>query len=152
MRAWHGSTRLSSSPVVILDGLSVSVGHQIYIIPLNSIIESLPGAAADIKTASGGEGNLLHVRGQYLTIVAAHKLFNIAGAVENSEKGILVILEADNKKIALFVDELVGQHQVVLKSLESNYKKVPNISGATIMGDGKVALILDVAALVRANH
>ncbi len=138
--------------LAILDGLSVSVGQQIYIIPLNAIIESLPGAAADIKTASGGEGHLLHVRGQYLTIIAMHKLFNIAGAIQDPEKGILVILEADNKKIALFVDELVGQHQVVLKSLESNYKKVPNISGATIMGDGKVALILDVAALVRASH
>ncbi|MBI4938786.1 MAG: chemotaxis protein CheW [Nitrosomonadales bacterium] len=138
--------------LAILDGLSVTSGHQTYIIPLNAIIESLPGAAADIKTASGGEEHLLHVRGQYLTIIALHKMFGIEGAIQQPERGILVLLEADSKKIALFVDELMGQHQVVLKSLESNYRKVPYISGATIMGDGKVALILDAAALVRASH
>ena len=136
--------------LAILDGLSVSVGQQTYIIPLNAIVESLPGSAADLKTVSGG--HVVHVRGQYLSIIALHKLFNIETKITEPEQGILVLLEASGKKIALFVDELIGQHQVVLKSMESNYRRVPCISGATIMGDGRVALILDVAALVRINQ
>ena len=133
--------------LAILDGLSVSVGHETYIVPLNAIVESLPGSAADIK-AVGGEGRLLRVRGEHLPIVALHKVFGIETGITEPERGILVLLEAEGRKIALFVDELTGQHQVVLKNLESNYRKVPYVSGATIMGDGKVALILDVAALV----
>ncbi len=136
--------------LAILDGLSVSVGQQTYIIPLNAIVESLPGSAADLKTVSGG--HVVHVRGQYLSIIALHKLFNIETKITEPEQGILVLLEASGKKIALFVDELIGQHQVVLKSMESNYRRVSYISGATIMGDGRVALILDVAALVRINQ
>ncbi len=132
--------------LAILDGLSVSVGHETYIVPLNAIVESLPGSAADIK-AVGGEGRLLRVRGEHLPIVALHKVFGIETGITEPERGILVLLEAEGRKIALFVDELTGQHQVVLKNLESNYRKVPYVSGATIMGDGKVALILDVAAL-----
>ena len=136
--------------LAILDGLSVSVGQQTYIIPLNAILESLPGSSADLKTVSGG--HVLRVRGQYLPIIELHKIFNIETRVAAPSQGILVLLEADGKKIALSVDELIGQHQVVLKSMESNYRKVPCISGATIMGDGQVALILDVAALVRINQ
>ena len=146
----HGSRVIIRLPLTlaILDGLSVSVGHETYIIPLNAIIESLPGAAADIKTVSG-QGHLLRVRGEHLPIVALHKVFGVETKITEPEKGILVLMEAESKKIALFVDELVGQHQVVIKSLESNYRKVPCVSGATIMGDGRVALILDVAALIR---
>lgn len=137
--------------LAILDGLSVAVGAETYIIPLNAIVESLPGASADIKTVSG-EQLVVRVREEYLPVVALHEIFNIDTKITEPEKGILVLLEADGKKIALFVDELVSQHQVVLKSLESNYRKVPCVSGATIMGDGSVALILDAAALVRANR
>ena len=136
--------------LAILDGLSVSVGHETYIVPLNAIVESLPGSAADIRAVSG-EGRLLHVRGEYLPLIALHRIFGVETQVTEPERGILVLLEADGKKVALFVDELTGQHQVVLKSLESNYRKVPCVSGATIMGDGKVALILDAAALA-AHH
>ena len=146
----HGSRVIIRLPLTlaILDGLSVSVGGETYIIPLNAIIESLPGAAADIKTVSG-EGNLLRVRGEHLPIVALHKVFGIETKITEPERGILVLMEAEGRKIALFVDELIGQHQVVIKSLESNYRRVPCVSGATIMGDGRVALILDVAALIR---
>ncbi len=133
--------------LAILDGFSVSVGHETYIVPLGAIVESLPGYAADIK-AVGGEARLLRVRGEHLPIIALHKVFGIETGITDPERGILVLLEADGRKIALFVDELTGQHQVVLKNLESNFRKVPYVSGATIMGDGKVALILDVAALV----
>ncbi|MBI5659384.1 MAG: chemotaxis protein CheW [Nitrosomonadales bacterium] len=133
--------------LAILDGLSVSVGQETYIVPLNAIIESLPGSAADIK-AMGGEGRLLRVRGEHLPIVALRRVFGIEAGIVEPERGILVLLEAEGRKIALFVDELIGQHQVVLKNLECNFRKVPYVSGATIMGDGRVALILDVAALV----
>jgi two-component system, chemotaxis family, sensor kinase CheA len=133
--------------LAILDGLSVSVGHEIYIVPLNAIIESLQVTADDLKTVSG-EGQLLRVRGEYLPLIKVHEVFNTKPKAVDLEKGIAVIVEAEGRKTALFVDELLGQHQVVIKSLESNFRKVQGVSGATIMGDGKVALILDVAALV----
>ena len=136
--------------LAILDGMSVAVGKEIFIVPLTYIIESMQPAKDDIKAISG-QGKVVHVRGEYLPVVALHERFGIKSNVGDTEmeKGILVILEAEGAKTALFVDELVGQHQVVIKSLETNYRKAQGISGATIMGDGKVALILDVAALVR---
>jgi two-component system chemotaxis sensor kinase CheA len=136
--------------LAILDGLSVSVGGQTFIAPLGSIIESLQVNAEDLKSVSG-EGHLLRVRGEYLPMVSLHEVFGIENAVTDFTKGIVVIIEAEGKKTALMVDELLGQHQVVIKSLESNFRKVPGVSGATIMGDGKVALILDVSALA-ASH
>lgn len=92
---------------------------------------------------------MVHVRGEYLPIIALHSLFNHYTDITDPTEGVLVLLEADGKKSALFVDRLVGQQQVVIKSLETNYKKVPGVSGATIMGDGCVALILDVTALIQ---
>jgi two-component system chemotaxis sensor kinase CheA len=136
--------------LAILDGLSVSVGGQTFIAPLGSIVESLQVNAEDLKSVSG-EGHLLRVRGEYLPLISLHEVFNIKNAVTDFTKGIVVIIETERKKTALMVDELLGQHQVVIKSLESNFRKVPGISGATIMGDGKVALILDVAALATLN-
>jgi two-component system chemotaxis sensor kinase CheA len=134
--------------LAILDGMSVGVGKEIFIIPLTYIIESLQPAPGDIKTISG-QGAVVQVRGEYLPVVALHEKFKLKPNVADMDKGIMVILESEGNKTALFVDELVGQHQVVIKSLETNYRKAPGISGATIMGDGKVALILDVGALVR---
>ncbi len=134
--------------LAILDGLSVAVGDQIYIVPLSFICESLQPAANDIKEVSG-QGKVVHVRGEYVPMVALHQVFNIEPRIARPEEGILVLLEAEGKKVAMFVDELVGQHQVVIKSLETNYRKVPGVSGATIMGDGRVAMIMDVAALVK---
>jgi two-component system chemotaxis sensor kinase CheA len=134
--------------LAILDGLSITVGDEIYILPLSFIVESLQPQPDDIKTVSG-QGRVVHVRGEYLPLLALHELFNIDTKIKEPKDGILVLVEADGKKMALFVDELIGQHQVVIKSLESNYRKVKGVSGATIMGDGKVALILDVSALAR---
>jgi two-component system chemotaxis sensor kinase CheA len=134
--------------LAILDGLSIAVGNQIYLVPLGFISESLQPNPGDIKEISG-QGAVVHVRGEYLPLIALHKLFNIEPKITNPAEGILVLLEAEGKKIALLVDELVGQYQVVIKSLETNYRKVPGISGATIMGDGRVALIIDVGALVK---
>jgi len=137
--------------LAILDGLSVAVGGQMFIVPLNYIIESLQPTAADIKTVSG-HGRVVQVRGEYLPVIALHEIFNLRPNVTEVHEGILVILEAEGHKAALFVDDLIGQHQVVIKSLESNYRRVQGVSGATIMGDGKVALILDTAALVMTSQ
>lgn len=134
--------------LAILDGMSVSLGDSVYVIPLNLIVETLQPRAEDIKTVTG-EGRMVHVRGEYLPIIALHSLFNHKTDITDPTQGVLVLLESDGKKSALFVDRLVGQQQVVIKSLETNFKKIPGVSGATIMGDGSVALILDVAALIQ---
>ncbi|SFD90145.1 chemotaxis protein CheA [Nitrosomonas sp. Nm166] len=137
--------------LAILDGLSVAVGDQMFIVPLNYITESLQPVATDIKTISG-QGRVVQVRGEYLPVIALHEIFRLRPKVTAVHEGILVILEAEGHKAALFVDDLIGQHQVVIKSLESNYRRVQGVSGATIMGDGKVALILDTAALVMSSQ
>ena len=134
--------------LAILDGMSVAAGKQTYIIPLGYVIESLQAERGMIKSVSGVE-RLIQVRGEYLPVVALFEIFGIPDTVTRLDEGIMVVLEADGIKAALFIDALVGQHQVVIKSLESNYRKVAGVSGATIMGDGHVALILDVAALVQ---
>lgn len=146
----QGSTMTIRLPLTlaILDGLSIAVGEQIYIVPLGFISESLQPGPGDIKEISG-KGEVVQVRGEYLPLIPLYRLFNIEPKITNPAEGILVLLEAEDSKIALFVDELVGQHQVVIKSLETNYRKVPGISGATIMGDGRVAMIIDVGALVK---
>ena len=136
--------------LAILDGMSVAVGQEIFIVPLTFIVESLQPAKEDIKTIAG-MGTVVHVRGEYLPVVALYQVLNVRTKVAELERGIMVIVESEGSKSAMFVDDLLGQHQVVIKSLESNYRKVPGVSGATIMGDGKVALILDVEALVRGS-
>jgi two-component system chemotaxis sensor kinase CheA len=133
--------------LAILDGMSVGVGSDTYIIPLNYVIESLQISAGQLRTISGTE-RVLQVRGEYLPVIALHELFGCRNAQHDFARGIMIVLEADGIKAALFVDALLGQHQVVIKSLEANYRRVPGIAGATIMGDGRVALILDAAALV----
>ena len=136
--------------LAILDGLSVSVGEELFIVPLTYIVESLQPAVADIKTVSGHE-RVVQVRGEYLPVIALHRVFNLKPKQTEVHQGIVVILEAEGRKTAMFVDALVGQHQVVIKSMESNYRRIPGISGATIMGDGRVALILDATAITRAG-
>jgi two-component system chemotaxis sensor kinase CheA len=133
--------------LAILDGMSVSVGEEIYIIPLSYVVESLQPKPSDIKTVSH-QGRVIQVRGEYLPVVVLHEVFDAEPKVREFHEGIMVVLNSDGAKAALFVDALVGQHQVVIKSLEQNYRKVRGVSGATIMGDGRVALILDTSALV----
>jgi two-component system chemotaxis sensor kinase CheA len=133
--------------LAILDGMSVGVGLETYIIPLGYVMESMQPERGMMKSVSGVE-RLIQVRGEYLPVVCLHDVFRIQGAITDWSKGIMVVLEADGQSAALFIDQLVGQHQVVIKSLEANYRRVPGIAGATIMGDGRVALILDVPLLV----
>ena len=132
--------------LAILDGMSVAVGDQIYILPLSYVLESMQPQLGEIKTLSN-QGRVVQVRGEYLPVVVLHELFHLKSSWRDLSHGIMVVLDADGTRVALFVDALLGQHQVVIKSLEANYRKVPGISGATIMGDGHVALILDVSAI-----
>lgn len=133
--------------LAILDGMSVGVGPETYIIPLGYVMESMQPERGMMKSVSGVE-RLIQVRGEYLPVVCLHEIFRIQGAITDWSRGIMVVLEADGQSAALFIDQLIGQHQVVIKSLEANYRRVPGVAGATIMGDGRVALILDVPMLV----
>jgi len=133
--------------LAILDGMSVGVGDETYIIPLDYVVESLQPSQAMMKSVSGNEC-LLQVRGEYLPVISLRELFGIHGNDPSHVQGIMVVVESDGVKAALFVEELIGQHQVVIKSLEANYRRVPGVAGATIMGDGHVALIVDAAAVV----
>lgn len=134
--------------LAILDGMSVSLGESLYVLPLNLIVETMQPKMEDIKTITN-EGLMVHVRGEYLPIIPLYALFNQETEVTHPTEGVLVIIEAEGKKAALFVDSLVGQQQVVIKSLETNFKKIQGISGATIMGDGSVALIIDVPMVIK---
>ncbi|APV51381.1 hypothetical protein BWI17_17805 [Betaproteobacteria bacterium GR16-43] len=148
----HGTRITVRLPLTlaIMDGMAVTVGGETCIIPLNSVVELLRPGAKDIRGVSG-QGNVVEVRNEFLPVV---DLAEALGATRDTSRiPVLVIIEVDGVKTALFVDELVGQQQVVVKSLESNYKRVPGVSGATILGDGTVALIVDVAAAVKlARH
>ncbi|MDP3539361.1 MAG: chemotaxis protein CheW [Azonexus sp.] len=132
--------------LAILDGMSVAVGDQTYILPLSYVIESLQPQQGDIKSLSN-QARVIQVRGEYLPVVVLHEAFGLKSSWTDFTQGIMVVIDADGTKAALFVDALVGQHQVVIKSLEANYRRVVGVSGATIMGDGHVALILDVSAI-----
>jgi len=146
----YGTTISISLPLTlaILDGMSVSLGQNIYVIPLNLIVETMQPKMEDIKTVTN-EGLMVHVRGEYLPIIPLYALFKQDTEITHPTEGVLIIIEAEGKKAALFVDTLVGQQQVVIKSLETNFKKIQGVSGATIMGDGSVALILDVPAIIK---
>ena len=134
--------------LAILDGMTVGVGEEVYVLPLGHIIESMKPSAENVRTVSG-EGRVLKVRGEYLPMVHLGSHFGMGG---QERPPITVIVEGDGQKLALEVDELIGQQQVVVKSLETNYRRIDGISGATILGDGRVALILDVPGLIRGRH
>ncbi|WP_271411116.1 chemotaxis protein CheA [Pseudomonas sp. Q1-7] len=142
----HISIRLPLT-LAILDGLIVAVARAHYVIPLTYIVESLQPKAADIRGLAGEEGAVIRVRGEYLPLLSLHDLLGESAPALPAEQSIVVILEADGRPFALQVDDLVGQQQVVIKSLEQNFRRIDGIAGATIMGDGSVALILDVDAL-----
>ncbi|MGZ0749205.1 chemotaxis protein CheA [Kluyvera sichuanensis] len=137
--------------LAILDGMSVKVSEEVFILPLNAVMESLQPREEDLHPLAGGE-RVLEVRGEYLPLVELWKAFDVQGAKTEATQGIVVILQSAGRRYALLVDQLIGQHQVVVKNLESNYRKVPGISAATILGDGSVALIVDVSALQGLNR
>ena len=137
--------------LAILDGMSVKIADDVFIVPLSAIISTLQPRQEDIYRLAGEEKMLL-VRGEYLPLVEMHQVFGIDGAERDLAKSIALIVQNAGNRYALLVDKLVGQQQVVVKNVESNYRKIPGISAATIMGDGTVALIVDVAELQRMNN
>ncbi|MBL1261615.1 MAG: chemotaxis protein CheA [Thiotrichaceae bacterium] len=147
--AGNGTTFTIRLPLTlaILDGQLVCVGDEIYITPLVSIVESLQIKKEFVNNIAG-QTELYKVRDEYIPIVRMHDIFGIKIKRKSLEGGLLVVVEGDGKKVGLLVDELLGQQQVVIKSLETNYKRVDGVSGATILGDGTVALILDVDGLI----
>ncbi len=152
-RPGQGTTLTIRLPLTlaILDGQLVQVGDQTYILPLVSIIESLQVRPQHIN-AVAGRAEVYQVRDEFVPVVRLHQLFGLEPRSERLEDGLLVVVEGDGQQVGLFVDDLLGQQQVVIKSLESNFKPVEGVSGATILGDGTVALILDIAGLIRLNR
>lgn len=150
----EGSTFTVSLPLTlaILDGQTIAVGEENYIVPLVSIVESIQ-IKSEMVNYVAGKGEVFSLRDEYVPIIRLYEVFGAKPTTTELQGGLLVVVEGDGKRIGLFVDELQGQQQVVIKSLEANYQKVEGISGATILGDGSVALILDVPGLIRlANH
>ncbi len=138
--------------LAIMDGMSVGVGEECYILPLSSVVESFQVQDGMIRTI-GGSGRVVQVRDEYMPVLELEQVFNVPRFDFERVSAIMVVVEAEGGRVALLVDELLGQQQVVVKNLESNYRRVEDVSGATIMGDGRVALILDVGSLVRrARH
>lgn len=137
--------------LAIMDGMSVGVGDECYILPLGSVVESFQVKPDMIKTI-GGTGRVVEVRQEYMPVIDLEKVFEVPRFDFENVSNIMVVVEAEGQRVALLVDELLGQQQVVVKNLEANYRKVPDVSGATIMGDGRVALILDIGTLVRRSR
>ena len=146
-----GSTIAIHLPLTlaILDGQSVAVGDETYIVPLVSIIESI-NITEKMLNKVAGKGETFKLRNEYLPIIRMREIFNVkTGAATKPNEGVIVVVEGQGALCGFLVDELLGQQQVVIKSLEANYRRVEGVSGATILGDGSVALILDVPGLVR---
>jgi two-component system chemotaxis sensor kinase CheA len=139
--------------LAIMDGMTVRVAEEVYILPLSSVVESFQVEAKDINTVAQN-AQLVKVREEYKPVIEIDRTFGVPRKEgDTSANSIMVVIESDGSRVALMVDELLGQQQVVIKNLESNYRKVPNVSGATILGDGSVSLILDTSSLVRrARH
>jgi two-component system, chemotaxis family, sensor kinase CheA len=137
--------------LAIMDGMSVGVGEECYILPLSSVVESFQVQEGMVKTI-GGSGRVVEVRDEYMPVIDLERVFEVPRFDFERVSNIMVVIEAEGGRVALLVDELLGQQQVVVKNLEANYRKVDDVSGATILGDGRVALILDVGSLVRRSR
>ncbi len=152
-RAGEGTTIRIVLPLTlaILDGMSIKVGKEMFILPLSAVLESLQPARSDLY-AMAGDDVVLKVRDEYLPVVAVHEALDVPQAKTELTDTIAVIVQGEGRRYALLVDDLVGQQQVVVKNLETNYRKVPGVSAATILGDGSVALILDITGLHRLSR
>jgi len=138
--------------LAILDGQSIAVGDETYIVPLVSIVESI-NITEKMLNRVAGKGETFRLRNEYIPIIRMNEIFSVkSGKASKMAEGTIVVVEAQGVRCGLFVDELRGQQQVVIKSLEANYRRVEGISGATILGDGSVALILDIPGLVRLSN
>lgn len=145
----EGSVFIIKLPLTlaIIEGITFALGEQIYVMPLLSIIEQIKVKSDHVRPFEG-KGEMINIRGEYLPLIRLHKVFDVSTQVENIEDGIVVVAEAGYRKCAVFVDELLDQQQVVIKSLDSAFSKHSGIAGGTILGDGKIALIIDIQGLV----
>ncbi len=138
--------------LAIIEGMMIRVGHETYILPMLSIVESIQPKVENVKTLVG-KGEVMNVRGTYHPMIRLYEVFNLTPEYKDPAKAILIILETDGERVAVMVDEILGQQQVVIKSMEQNFRKVEGIAGATILGDGTVGFILDVRGLLElARH
>jgi len=137
--------------LAIMDGMSIGVGGEVYIVPLSSVVESFQVQPGTIKTI-GGTGRVVEVRNEIMPVLELARVFHVPRDEADDAGAIMIVVESECGRVGLLVDELLGQQQVVVKNLETNYRKVRDVSGATIMGDGRVALILDVASMVRRSR
>jgi two-component system chemotaxis sensor kinase CheA len=146
----HGSTVRIRLPLTlaILDGQLVRVGREVYVIPLVSIVETIQVRREQINSVAGGRAELLRLRDECIPILRLYQLFEVEADTTELDDGLLTIVESDGQRMAIFVDELQAQQQVVIKSLETNFRQLTGLSGATMLGDGRVALILDVPGLI----
>jgi two-component system chemotaxis sensor kinase CheA len=146
----QGSRFIITLPLTlaIVDGQSVTVGNETYIVPLITIIESLQLKAGMINRIAG-QGEVFWFRDSYLPIVRLHEVFGAKPRTTQLHEGLVMVVEGEGRRVGLFVDDLLGQQQVVIKSLETNFRRVAGVSGATILGDGAIALILDIPDLIR---
>ncbi len=137
--------------LAILDGLDIAVGEERYILPLNSIVESLQPTSEMIKKIGDGAQDLLMLREEFIPIVKLHKLFGVEPAYHKLEEGMLIVVKQGNTKIAIAIDEFLNQYQVVVKPLDKNFRPVQGIGAATVRGDGSIGLILDVLGIINAQ-
>ena len=146
----RGSRFIITLPLTlaIVDGQSVSVGAETYIVPLVTIIESLQLQPGGVNRVAGHQ-EVFWFRDSYVPVVRLHEVFGVKPRASELHEGLIMVVEGDGRRVGLFVDDLLGQQQVVIKSLETNFRRVEGVSGATILGDGAVALILDVPGLIR---
>jgi two-component system chemotaxis sensor kinase CheA len=134
-----------------MDGMSVGVAGETYILPIGSVVESFQVPPDAVKSMAG-HGNVVKVRDEFLPELPLRDFFAVPADAPKAHEEVMVVVEADGSRVVLRVDELLGQHQIVVKNLESNYRKVPGVAGATILGDGRVALIVDCGALVKRSR